>query len=127
MLKLLVVDDEADICDFVKNFFKERDFEVMAAYNGRDAVNIVKEKRPDIVILDMLMPVMDGMQTLKELRRLKLPIRVIVVTAVEDTDKVNEAKKYGAMEYITKPLLLEQLERTVLSIAEQVRTGMYNK
>ena len=121
MLKLLVVDDEIDVCDFVKSFFKERNFEVFAAHNGQEALYVVEHKRPQIVILDMRMPVMDGMTVLKELRRANSDCKVIMVTAVEDFTKAEEAKKQGAVEYITKPLLLEQLERTVFTIAEQIR------
>ena len=125
MVSLLVVDDEADICDFVKGFFGERDFEVLVAYNGREALRAVKEKDPDIVLLDVKMPVMGGMETLKEMQKLKgIHSKVIMVTAVEDIKKAEEAKRHGALAYINKPLLLEQLERTVLTVAEQIRAGM---
>ena len=121
MLRLLVVDDEIDVCDFMKNFFNERGFEVFVAYNGQEALELVEMKKPQMVILDMRMPVMDGMSVLRELRKADSDTRVIVVTAVEDPSKAEEAKKLGAVEYITKPILLEQLERTVFSLAEQIR------
>ena len=123
MLRLLVVDDEVDICDFVKNFFKERNFDVFVAYNGSEALSIVETSRPDIVLLDIVMPGIDGIETLKMIKKIDNEVKVIMVTAVEDTEKANEAKRYGAVEYITKPLLLEQLERTVFTIAEQLRTA----
>ncbi|MFH1878511.1 MAG: response regulator [Candidatus Omnitrophota bacterium] len=121
MLRLLVVDDEIDICDFVKSFFKERNFEVTVAFDGKDALDKIHEKKPHIVLLDMKMPVMDGMETLKHIRKIDKGIKVIVVTALADSEKAEESKQYGAVEYITKPLLLEQLERTVLTIAEQIK------
>lgn len=121
MLRLLVVDDEMDVCDFVRNFFKERSFEVSVAYNGQEALEVVEMKKPHIIILDMRMPVMDGMSVLKELRKANSDSKVIVVTAVEDPSKAEEAKKLGVVEYITKPILLEQLERTVFTVAEQIR------
>lgn len=124
MLKLLVVDDEMDICDFVKNFFKERDFEVYTAHDGEEAITVVEARKPDIILLDMKMPVMDGMSAFKEIRRINKDARVIMVTAVDDADKIEEAKKNGVLDYITKPLLLEQLERSVLTIAEQIRMGV---
>ena len=65
MIRLLVVDDEADICEFVRNFFKERDFEVFMAYNGKEALGLVETIDPHIVLLDLKMPVMDGMETLR--------------------------------------------------------------
>ena len=121
MLRLLIVDDEADICDFVKNFFKERDFDVLVAHNGKEALNIIESDKPDIVLLDVKMPVMNGMETLSEIRKKNESLKVIMVTAVDDTDKAEEAKRYGVVDYITKPLVLEQLERTVFAIAEQIK------
>ncbi len=121
MLRLLVVDDEIDICDFVKNFFKERSFEVFVAHDGRQALNVVETKKPDIILLDLKMPVMDGMETLKEIKKINRNAKIIMVTAVEDSEKIEEAKRLGVYEYITKPLLLEQLERTILTVAEQLK------
>jgi len=121
MIKILVVDDEVDICDFVRNFFKERDFEVFVAYDGREAVNLVKSRDPDIVLLDIKMPIMDGIEALKEMRKISPEKKIIMITAVEDAEQMEEAKRYGVAEYITKPLVLEQLERTVLTVAEQLK------
>lgn len=121
MLKILVVDDEAEICDFVKNFFKDRQFEVFTAYNGEEALDIVDIKDPDIILLDMKMPGMDGIAVLKELRRRENDVKVIMVTAISDTDKVEEAKKCGVVDYITKPLSLERLETTVVQLAKSIR------
>lgn len=121
MMRILVVDDEVDICDFVKNFFKERNFDVDVAYDGKEAISRVKARKPHIVLLDLKMPVMDGLDTLKAIRRIDDKIKVVMVTAVEDTAMAEETKRHGAVEYITKPLLLEQLERTVMTIAEQLK------
>ncbi len=120
-LKLLIVDDEVDICDFVKNFFKERNFEVFVAYDGKEALAIVESRQPDIILLDMKMPVLDGMGFAKEMKRKDRKAKIIMITAVDDVEKMEEAKKHGVVEYITKPLLLEQLERTVLTVAEQLK------
>ena len=121
MIKLLVVDDEVGVCDFVKNFFKERDFEVFVAQDGKEAVSLFESRRPDIILMDLKMPVMNGIDALKEIRNLSNAARVIMVTAIEDIEQIEEAKRIGATEYITKPLLLEQLERIVLTVAEQIK------
>jgi DNA-binding response OmpR family regulator len=113
MPKLLVVDDEHDICDFVKNFFEERGFLVFTALSGEDALAFAKKDRPDIVLLDIKMKGMDGIATLKHLKELDKTLKIIMVTALEDQDKMNEACKLGACEYITKPLVLDHLERAV--------------
>ena len=114
MHKLLVVDDENDICDFVKTFFKDRGFHVFTALNGEEALSIVKKERPDMVLLDIKMKGMDGLAALKHIKELDRSIKIIMVTALADQDKMHEAYKLGACDYITKPLILDYLEQTVL-------------
>ena len=114
MHKLLVVDDENDICDFVKTFFKDRGFHVFTALNGEEALSIAKKERPDMVLLDIKMKGMDGLAALKHIRELDKSIKIIMVTALNDQDKMREAYKLGACDYITKPLILDYLEQTVL-------------
>ena len=113
MHKILVVDDEHDICDFVRTFFKERGFQVFTALNGDEAMSIAKKEKPDLVLLDIKMKGMDGLAVLKHVREFDRSIKVIMVTALEDQDKMNEAYKLGAIDYITKPLILDYLEETV--------------
>ena len=114
MHKLLVVDDENDICDFVKTFFKDRGFHVFTALNGEEALSIAKRERPDLVLLDIKMKGMDGLAALKHIKELGRSIKIIMVTALDDQDKMREAYKLGACDYITKPLILDYLEETVL-------------
>ncbi len=113
MRKILVVDDEHDICDFVKKFFGERGFEVFTALNGEEAIAITKREHPLLVLLDIKMEGMDGIATLKHLKAIDPKLKVIMVSAIEDRDKMNEACKLGACEYITKPLALDYLEQAV--------------
>lgn len=114
MHKLLVVDDEHDICDFVKIFFNERGFQVFSALNGDEALSIVKKEKPEIVLLDIRMKGMDGVAVLKHIKEVDKSIKIIMVTALEDQDKMNEAYKLGACDYITKPLVLDYLEQAVV-------------
>jgi len=113
MRKLLVVDDEQDICDFVKNFFQERGYEVLTSLSGEDALEAIKKDKPDLVLLDIKMKGMDGIAALKHIKDMDRSIKVVMVTALEDQDKMNEACKLGACEYITKPLVLDHLEGAV--------------
>jgi len=113
MQKILVVDDERDICDFVKTFFQDRGFEVLTALNGEEALTVARREKPEIVLLDIKMQGMDGIATLKHLKSIDKNIKVIMVTALEDRDKMEEARRLGACEYITKPLVLDHLEQTV--------------
>lgn len=113
MRKILVVDDEQDICDFVKNFFQERGYEVLTALGGEEALEIIKNEKPELVLLDIKMKGMDGIATLKHIKEMNRHQKVIMVTALEDQDKIAESCKLGACEYITKPLILDYLEQTV--------------
>jgi DNA-binding NtrC family response regulator len=113
MHKLLVVDDENDICDFVKTFFKDRGFYVFTALSGEEALSIAKKEKPDLILLDIKMKGMDGLAALKHIKELDRGMKVIMVTALEDQDKIHEAYKLGACDYITKPLILDYLEQTV--------------
>jgi two-component system, response regulator, stage 0 sporulation protein F len=113
MPKLLVVDDEKDVCEFVKNFLEDRGYEVMTALNGDDALAIAKKERPALVLLDIKMEGMDGLAALKHLKKMNRNQKVVMVTALEDRDKMDEASRLGAAEYITKPLALDHLEAVV--------------
>lgn len=113
MHKLLVVDDEHDVCDFVKNFFQEREFEVFTALSGEEALEIAKKENPVIVLLDVKMKGMSGIATLKHLKEMNRNLKVIMVTALDDQEKMDEACKLGACDYITKPLVLDYLEQAV--------------
>ena len=108
MTKLLVVDDEIDVCDFVKSFFEERDYTVFTALGGEEALRVVKRWQPDIILLDIRMKRMTGIETLKKIREFDKHVDVIMVTAVEEKDKIDAAKALGACKYITKPLVLEE-------------------
>ena len=113
MRKILVVDDELDICDFVKNFFQERGYQVHTAVCGEDAIAIARQEKPELVLLDIKMKGMDGIAALKHLREIDRNQKVIMITALEDQDKMDEASRLGACDYITKPLMLDYLEHAV--------------
>ena len=113
MNKLLIVDDEIEICEFLKSFFEDRDFKVAIASNGTQALEKVALFHPKVVLLDIQMPGMDGLQVLKKIKEMYPKVKVIMVTAVEAQEKIEEAMRFGADNYITKPLSLEYLEKDV--------------
>lgn len=113
MPKLLVVDDEAEICAFLKSFFEERLYEVITARSGEEALEKVEREKPQVLLLDIKMPGKDGIDVLREVKRKYPKVKVIMVTAVETSDKIEQAIKLGADNYITKPLSLEYLEMEV--------------
>ena len=114
--KLMVVDNEIDICNFVKSFFEIRGFQVVTACNGDDAMSKLLLEKPDIIMLDVMMRrPNEGLEYLPKIKERLPSAKVLMVTGVEDEDSMAEAKKMGADDYITKPLVLEYLENTVLN------------
>ena len=113
MPKIMVVDDELEICAFLKSFFEERMYEVITATSGEEALRKVEKERPQVILLDLKMPGRDGIEILKELKQKYPKTKVIMVTAVETSDKIEQAIRLGADNYITKPLSLEYLEMDV--------------
>ncbi len=120
MVKLLVVDDESEICEFLRSFFEERDYTVFVAHSGKQALEELKKTGPQIVLLDIKMPDMDGVQALKEIKAQYPRVKVIMVTAIETRDKIEECLRLGADNYITKPLSLEYLETDVREKIESI-------
>lgn len=102
MNKILVVDDEIAVrYAFTRAFSK--DYQIITAENGNDAVKKVIEYNPDLVFMDIKMPGMNGIETLKKIKEINSTIPIILITAFADTDTAIEAMKEGAYEYITKP------------------------
>jgi len=113
MSKILIVDDEIEICEFLKEYFTDRNYDVVTASSGKEALQKVDNENPHVLLLDLKMPGIDGLQVLKAVKAKNSKLKVIMITAVETNDKINEAFKLGADNYITKPLSLEELERDV--------------
>ncbi len=113
MTRLLVVDDEPEICDFLKSFFEDRDFDVQTALSGERALELVETFKPQVMLLDIKMGSVDGISVLRKVKEKNPKTKVIMVTALETTEKIEEAMRLGADNYITKPLSLEYLENDV--------------
>lgn len=113
--KLLIVDDEIDVCEFGKNFFSKRGLEVITASGGKQALALIAREHPNLVLLDVRMEEMTGLEVLRQLRKTNQNIKVIMVSGVEEEETINEAKALGVLGYIHKPLVLEELEKIVLS------------
>jgi len=114
--KILVVDDEDDVRLFLQDFLSERDLEVHAAASGEEALQVMDRVQPDIVLLDLMMPGMDGLACL-ELIKKKYPLtNIIMITALNDEARVAKAKKLGAHNYILKPFSLGYLETELMKL-----------
>ena len=113
MPRVLVVDDEPDAVELLQEFLTAKGYEVLAASNGEDALRKVKEERPHLILLDVRMPKMNGIEVLKQVRQIDHEVGVIMVTAVNEEETGRQALKLGAFDYITKPLDFKYLERSL--------------
>jgi len=116
MPKLLVVDDEIDITEVTQKFFTKRGIETFTASEGNEAIQIIQEKNPDLILLDYNLPGLSGKEILKKIREeFKLGTKVIIVTGFEIEEIKNETKDLGVQDYVHKPLDLNKLEKIVLT------------
>jgi len=116
MANLLIVDDEADVREFAANFFRKRKIEVLTAASGEESLDILEKKKPNLVLLDIKMPGIDGIETLRRIKEKDKNTKVIMVTSrkPEEEDAFEKSRQLGAMGYIHKPLELDELERVVM-------------
>lgn len=100
--KILVVDDEKNICELLRLYLEKEGYEVLMAYNGSDAISLVREKNPSLVLLDIMMPVVDGWEACRGIREFS-SVPIIMLTAKGETfDKVM-GLELGADDYVVKP------------------------
>ena len=107
--KILIVDDDVDALELMEELFESKGYDPFTATNGIEALNLVRDEDPDMVISDIRMPDMDGMQLLEELSKRHPQIPVIMVTAHGTIEAAVEAIKMGAKDYILKPLRLDEI------------------
>lgn len=112
-ITVMVVDDEPQACQFLEKILREEGYEVLVAQSGRDALALATGARPQIFLLDIVMPDMDGMATLRELRRQGHQGEVVIITAQGTVQTARQAMLLGAFDYITKPFNLELLKSVV--------------
>ena len=113
MPRVLVVDDEPDAVELLQEFLTAKGYEVIAASDGEEALRKVKEDRPHLILLDIRMPKMNGIEVLRRVREIDREVGVIMVTAVNEEETGRQALQMGAFDYITKPLDLKYLERSL--------------
>ena len=121
MPKLLIVDDETDIREFAKRFFSKRNINVFTASGGGEALELIEKEKPNLVLLDINMEQMTGLEVLKRLREKNDQTKVIMVTGVNDQNVVKEISDLGIEGYIHKPLILEELQNIVLAKLEVIK------
>ena len=121
-VRILVADDADFMYEMLENLIDKTRFEVVGyAADGEEAVRKFKELTPDLVTMDILMPRMNGIKSIKEIRRVNPRARVLVISALSDPDLVKEAMGAGASDYITKPFSVSDLKARIAKVME-VRT-----
>jgi two-component system response regulator (stage 0 sporulation protein F) len=114
IVKVLVVDDEAEICELTRNFLRNKDYCTFGANSRKEAIEVVKKDKPQIVLLDIRLGSESGLEALRQIKEINKDIKVIMVTALNDEDSIKQAKSLGADDYITKPFTAGFLEDILL-------------
>ena len=119
-VKILIVDDEPNIVQTLQDRLEMNDFNVVTACNGKEGLDMAIQETPDVVLLDVIMPVMDGLEMLEALR--KEPscqdVSVVMLTARSQTQDIARANACGIEDYIVKPFDLSELLEKIESIVE---------
>ena len=110
----MIVDDEIDVREYLKNFFRRRKIDVITAESGEEALELIAKDSPDLILLDVRMSGISGVETLKKMRESGSQVKVIMVTGVEDEATLKLLSELNVSACIHKPLILEEMEKEVL-------------
>ncbi|MEB8717713.1 sporulation initiation phosphotransferase Spo0F [Bacillus cereus] len=111
--KILIVDDQYEIRVLLHEVFQKEGYQTFQAANGFQALDIVKKDNPDLVVLDMKIPGMDGIEILKHVKEIDESIKVILMTAYGELDMIQEAKDLGALMHFAKPFDIDEIRQAV--------------
>lgn len=111
--RILIVDDEQNVCDFLEEFLRYKGYSALKARSGDEALQSLKNKETDLVLLDVLMPGMSGIEVLENVRKLYPDLPVIILTGMKDKHVVDDTLDMGAADFIPKPIDLDILEQSI--------------
>jgi len=121
--RILVIDDNRDVVDILVTFLRGEGYGMLGALTSDEGLKLVSVSRPDLVLLDILMPEMNGIEVLKRIRSLNPTTKVIIVTGNADFRLAREALELGAVAYVDKPFDLADLKRMVaLALRSETET-----
>ena len=112
-LKVLMVDDEVVFCENMAKLLNTRGYQARAVNGGEEAIRVLKNETYDVVVLDLKMPGMNGIDTLKKINELNLPSQVIVLTGHGGVESAMKAIKLGAYDYLPKPCEVDELSEMI--------------
>ncbi len=112
--RILVVDDERELLEGLEEYLAENGYEVTTAIDGEAGLAAARANPPDLVLLDIRMPGLDGREVCRRLRQMDSGLPIILLTAVNEEDLARQAMEIGAYDYITKPIDLNYLRTSVV-------------
>lgn len=113
MAKILLVDDEAGMCLIMKDFLKEAGYEMAVASNGKEAISLYPQVNPDLILLDLGLPDMNGRDVLKDVKAKMPQIKVMIISAYADQKTKDDLFSLGADFFLAKPFMPEELQEAV--------------
>ncbi|NPA95806.1 MAG: response regulator [Thermodesulfobacteria bacterium] len=127
LLRILIAEDEKNIGDLLGELLNQDDREITLVQNGLEALEKLKEQRYDLLITDLMMPEIDGMEVLHQAKKLHPDIMVIIITGYASLETAIQAVKEGAYDYLRKPFRLEELKISVDNACEKIRLQRENQ
>lgn len=122
-LKILYVEDDDDTREDLRQYLKKKAGKVVTAADGEAGWRKYNEENPDIVIADIILPEMNGMEMLQKIRSAGGKCPFIITSSIDETDTIIEAVDIGIVKYVVKPIILDQLMKTLNKLAEDLRRG----
>ncbi|MBI4226816.1 MAG: response regulator [Candidatus Omnitrophica bacterium] len=118
-MKVLIVDDEYSVLEALREYLGLRGYEVVVAARGDEALTVIQQERPNIMLLDIRLPGLSGMDVLRQVRQTDPKLQVIMITALDDAGLRREALQLGATAFAFKPLDVQGLERIISTALNQ--------
>ncbi|WP_242682449.1 response regulator transcription factor [Herbiconiux sp. SYSU D00978] len=118
-IRALIVDDEASLSDLLRMALRNEGWDARTASNGQEALNTVREFEPDLIVLDIMMPNLDGMEVLRRLRAARNDVPVLFLTAKDGVDDRIAGISAGGDDYVTKPFSLEEVVARLRGLARR--------
>lgn len=127
MAKILVIDDELSIRSLLSTLLRQKGYDVVLAENGRKGLECFHQERPDVIVLDLKMPEMDGLAVLQQIRRVDLNQPVIIFTGAGTPETERQIRALGATELVEKAVSLHRLEDALKRVLKTLDPASFNR
>ena len=118
-LKILVVDDQEGIRYLLDIIARDAGHEVIMAQNGLEGVEMCRTHDPDLIFMDIRMPIVDGIQAVKEIRKFNINVGIVIMTAYSEKKAIDELKTYGITALVSKPFDVKEIQQLLASYQKQ--------